>query len=106
MAETLGVVDISNTRNGQKINHDSGKGKKRKWTRRKTTRKAKLDKEKLLEVECGKRNLVDVMILDETIDMSDMGEKKPRGREIPMNELTKEPEVVLDSQHRLNQWKY
>lgn len=52
------------------------------------------------EMECGKQNLVDVMILDEIVDSCGKGENKLKGQEEEGN--TKYGlEVVLENQHRL-----
>ncbi|XP_058732884.1 uncharacterized protein LOC131604465 [Vicia villosa] len=102
MAESLGAVDISNVGKGSKELSVEGKSKKRKWIRRQNTRKATSSKTVEKEVERGKRNLVDVMIIDGTVDTCGKGEKKLKGQE---EEVTTEqgPEVVLDNQHRLPQ---
>ncbi|CAI8619013.1 unnamed protein product [Vicia faba] len=98
-----GAVDISNVSKGKNESLLESKTKRRKWTRRQSTRNAypknKLEK----EVECGKRNLVDVMILDGTVEAYGKGEKKLKGQEEVGSTLIKVSEVVLESQHRLQQ---
>lgn len=55
--------------------------KRKKWTRRQPTKNMVLDKSKLLEVEIGKQQLVDVMIIDGINDREGSGEKKHKGQE-------------------------
>ncbi|XP_058732735.1 uncharacterized protein LOC131604305 [Vicia villosa] len=102
MVESLGAVDISNVGKDSKELLKEGKSKKSKWVRRQNMRKTTTAKAVAKEIECGKRNLVDVMIIDGTTESCGKGEKKLKGQE--KEELTKNgPEVVLENQHRLQQ---
>lgn len=96
MAESLGAVDISQVGKNSKVVEGEGKTKRRKWTRRQFTRKVSTPKAVEKEIECGKRNLVDVMVIDGTMNSLGTGEKKLKGQEEEGN--TKfEPEVVLEN---------
>lgn len=95
-------MDILNVGNGSKELLLKGKSKRRKWTRRQNTRKATSSKVIEKEIECGKKNLVDIMIIDDMVDSCGKGEKKLRGQK--EEKTTKHGlEVVLDDQHRIQQ---
>ncbi|XP_058782089.1 uncharacterized protein LOC131656370 [Vicia villosa] len=101
MAESLGAVDISNVGQGSGKDSREGMTKRKKWIRKQVARKG--NQSKKLEVECGKRNLVDVMIVDGTVEGGGMGEKKLKGQETVTVQEMNNPEVVLETQHRLSQ---
>lgn len=54
-------------------------------------------------MEIGKRHIVDVMIIDGTVDGAGSGEKKFKSQGSPKEKFSTELEVVLESQHRLQQ---
>ncbi|XP_058726490.1 uncharacterized protein LOC131597843 [Vicia villosa] len=103
MAESLGAVELSIATKQiapiQKIVAKKG----RKWTRKTNTKKSAGEIGKKLELELGKRNLVDVMIIDGTMGEGGSGEKKQKADEKEKAEGTSKPEVVLEIQHRLQQ---
>ncbi|XP_058764208.1 uncharacterized protein LOC131637617 [Vicia villosa] len=103
MAESLGAVELSiATKQLAPIQKTVAK-KGRKWTRKTNTKKSAGEIGKKLELELGKRNLVDVMIIDGTMGEGGSGEKKQKGAEKEQAEGTSKPEVVLEIQHRLQQ---
>ncbi|XP_058746072.1 uncharacterized protein LOC131618942 [Vicia villosa] len=103
VAESLGAFDISNAGNGKAITLKGSCARKKKWTRKSVTRKAPSSQVKKLETEIGKRPLVDVMIVEGDVGECGSGEKK-RKSQLESNECpVTEPEVVLETQHRLPQ---
>ncbi|XP_058748651.1 uncharacterized protein LOC131621633 [Vicia villosa] len=103
VAESFGAVDISNVGTGKSgLDKVSGR-KKKKWTRRQPSRKREAINTEKLEVEIGKRQLVDVMITEGEVEECGSGEKKRKGQSAMETSLQKSPEVVLDGQHRLGQ---
>ncbi|XP_058775409.1 uncharacterized protein LOC131649675 [Vicia villosa] len=107
VAESLGAVGISNKEPEKGTNQQSISPKKcKKWTRKQTTRKvgARATK-KQMALEMGKRQLVDVMIVEGTLEDRDRGssEKKLKSQANSPNVVPKLPEVVLEDQHRLHQ---
>lgn len=66
MAESLGAVNISNIRKGLGKEGRDGTITRKNWTGKQGVRKRSQSKK--LEVEYGKRNLVDVMIIDGTVE--------------------------------------
>ncbi|XP_058763301.1 uncharacterized protein LOC131636707 [Vicia villosa] len=103
MAESFGAVDISNVGQGSGKGIKGGTAKKKKWTRKQGARKSSQDTVKKVEMETGKRTLVDVMIIDVTIDGHGSIEKRMKGPEEHLAADTTKPEVVLEAQHRLDQ---
>ncbi|CAK8574984.1 unnamed protein product [Lathyrus sativus] len=76
VAESLGAIDISNMRN-EKTSTIKGKTTKRKkWTRQKRTMKGYDNCTKNLEVETGKRQLVEVMVTEGEIEECESIDKK------------------------------
>ncbi|XP_058734335.1 uncharacterized protein LOC131606068 [Vicia villosa] len=104
VAESLGAVGISNKDIAKKANHTSSPTKKKKWTRRQPNRKvgAKATK-KQMALEMGKRQLVEVMIVEGNLEERGSGEKKFKSQGEITTDIPKIPEVVLDGQHRLQQ---
>lgn len=80
MAESFRAVDISNVGKGNNGVLGEKKNKRSKWIGRQNSRKANPSKELEKEVEFGKHNLVDVMILDGFVDDCGKGEKKISGK--------------------------
>ncbi|XP_058727051.1 uncharacterized protein LOC131598472 [Vicia villosa] len=105
MTKSFGAVDISNVGQSSKKNQMEGLTKKKKWTRRQGIRKSSQseEKKKKIEVEMGKRNLVDVIIIDGTLEEHGIIEKKLKGPEEQQKSVSKLPEVVLEGQNRLDQ---
>ncbi|CAK8560512.1 unnamed protein product [Lathyrus sativus] len=103
MAESIGAVDISNVGRETEVTSNAANDKKKKWTTRQATRKVNPNKTKKLDIEYGKRNLVDVMIINGTVEGCGSGEKKVKGQEVPKVCHETELEVVLEIQHRINQ---
>ncbi|XP_058776541.1 uncharacterized protein LOC131650847 [Vicia villosa] len=103
MAESLGAVDISKVGKEDKATKKMGVGKRKKWIRKTGARKNNSALSKKMEVEMGKRNLIDVMVIDGTIEGRGSGEKKLKADEAPIVKSSQGPEVVLEVQHRLQQ---
>ncbi|XP_058776207.1 uncharacterized protein LOC131650519 [Vicia villosa] len=103
VAESLGSVDISNVRSVTGKAPKNSMGRKKKWTRRVAPRKGNNSESKKLEMEMGKRQLIDVMIIEGDVEGCVSGEKKRKGLGVGEEKSVKEPEVVLDDQHRLAQ---
>ncbi|XP_058733417.1 uncharacterized protein LOC131605033 [Vicia villosa] len=103
MAESFGAIDISNIGQASGKVQKDGASKKKKWTRRQVVRKGTQDSKKKVEMEIGKRSLVDVMIIDGTVESHGVMEKRMKGVEGQQGTATTKPEVVLEDQHRLGQ---
>lgn len=58
---------------------------------------------KKLYLKIGKRNLVDVMIVEGMVEGCGSGEKKMNGQETFKEIHTSKPEMVLGRRHRLQQ---
>ncbi|MCI07515.1 hypothetical protein A2U01_0028584, partial [Trifolium medium] len=103
VAESFGAVDISNMGSGKELSSKAQGGKRKKWTRKKPIRKSPSSQAAKIDMEVGKRNLVDIMVVDGTIGGWGSGEKKLKGQDVSHASHENEPEVVLKSQHRLQQ---
>lgn len=103
MAESFSAVDISNVGHGSAKNLKEGTTRKNMWTRRQGLRKGSQAEMKKVEIETGKRNLVDVMIIDGTLDGHGVIKKKLKGPEDQQLTALKLPKVVLEGQHRPDQ---
>lgn len=95
MAESFGAVDISNMGSG------SGKGAKevkkrgRKCTRGTVSNRDSVTDKKKLEIEIGKRQLVDVMVTEGAVEGCGRGEKKRKEQKVDMTTINQRPKVVL-----------
>ncbi|KAL5063736.1 hypothetical protein RYX36_025473 [Vicia faba] len=95
MEESLGAVELS--KGGEKLDATS-KGaivKWKKWTKKQAPRKEMSEVNKKLEVEIGKRHLVDVMIIDGTREMEGKWEKKLKGQDMEKINCENEPELRI-----------
>lgn len=101
VAESLGEMDISNTGNGSTKQRSTRGGRRKKWTRKNTARKVDPKMVHKIEFEMGKRQCFDVMIIDMTLEGNESGEKKLKVIESHTEQQEIEPEVVLETQHRL-----
>jgi hypothetical protein len=77
--------------------------KGRKWVRQKGSKTKKRPSAKALEIELGKRSLVDVTITDGTMEAIRRGEKKKRGDVVMEDCVVSSGTVVLEDQHRREQ---
>lgn len=68
VTKSLGVVDISNKGNKDASMIKGKVGKRKKWIRRKVVKKGEQVQPKALEVEIGKRQLVEMMVTEGTIE--------------------------------------
>ncbi|XP_058727213.1 uncharacterized protein LOC131598649 [Vicia villosa] len=103
VAESLGEVVLSSATPEAGNIARGGVMPKRKWVRKKGERRNKVSSKKTLEHENSKRQLVDVMIVDGSVEDCGSGEKKRRQVAESDPNLTPLPEVVLEAQHRLSQ---
>ncbi|CAI8584881.1 unnamed protein product [Vicia faba] len=106
VAESLGAVELSKgvekldaTSKGAIVNW-------KKWTKKQAPRKEMSGVNKKLEVEIGKRHLVDVMIIDGTREIGGKGKKKLKGQDMEKINCENEPEVVLDCPMKILSWNY
>ncbi|XP_058775391.1 uncharacterized protein LOC131649656 [Vicia villosa] len=100
VAESLGAVALST----EKIAESKEVGvQKRKWVRRKTTKSAKTAADSSAKPKLSKRHLVDVMVVEGSLEDYGGGDKKRKQVADTKHSLNKGPEVVLDDQHRLPQ---
>lgn len=65
-------------------------------------KQGEISQSKELEVEIGKRHLVEVMVIEGTVDNWGNYNKKLKNSRLLETKLT-EPEVVLETQHFLHQ---
>ncbi|CAK8539852.1 unnamed protein product [Lathyrus sativus] len=103
MAESLGVMVLSARMACQKDIHIPVGVQKRKWTKRKNTKNAKIEVRKVVKPKFTKRKLVDVMITEGPIEVYEAGDKKRKQLVTEIEGHTKQPEVVLEDQHCLSQ---
>ncbi|KAL5053828.1 hypothetical protein RYX36_034510 [Vicia faba] len=81
VAESLGAINISNVGKGKGVTPKASNVKRKKWTRRHEVRKANPSQDNKLEINIGKRHLVDVMIIEGTLEGCESGDKKRRGQD-------------------------
>ncbi|XP_058733973.1 uncharacterized protein LOC131605657 [Vicia villosa] len=103
VAESFGAVAINTDVKKGGEHPKPSEPQRRKWIRRKSTKKHMSNKQKEKAIESSKRQLVDVMITEGTIEDCMSGEKKRRQEEAAPETTNLLPEVVLDTQHRLQQ---
>lgn len=102
--ESLGVIMISSSKGNNKEGNEKRKTAPPKWKRQRENKTKITNTSKKMEVELGKRKLIEVKIKNRTpMDIS-RGYKKRR-QEVEDGGISKNnvPEVVLDDQHCLQQ---
>lgn len=65
--------------------------RKKKWVRRQHTREGSQDHINKVEVQCEKRNLIDVMIIDGTVEGCGVVEKRLKGADVQAEDTTSKP---------------
>lgn len=103
MAKFLRAINISNIGKDGKAAKKVEAGKRKKWTRKMGARKNTSAMSKKVEVEMEKRNLINIMVIDGTVERGGSGEKKLKALQDPIVQRLPIPEVVLESQHCLHQ---
>jgi hypothetical protein len=103
VAESLGAVAISTVQKKGDVNLPIKEVKGRKWVRQKGSKTKKRPSAKALEIELGKRSLVDVIITDGAMEAIRGGEKKKRGDVVMEDCVVSSGTVVLEDQHRREQ---
>ncbi|XP_058749288.1 uncharacterized protein LOC131622280 [Vicia villosa] len=98
VAESLGAVDISKP-SAATGDIQQGNSKKKRWVRRKSVKK--VVQEEINSRESAKRQLIDVMITEGSLD--GCGEKKQKQEADYKPDTINGPEVVLGNQHCLPQ---
>lgn len=82
VAGLLGDISINNKPLLDKAPEIYGKNKGKKWSREKSSKRASKNNLKNIEYENGKRNLVDVMVMDGSLgDLGSYGKKRKQGIE-------------------------
>ncbi|XP_058771885.1 uncharacterized protein LOC131645226 [Vicia villosa] len=101
--ESFGAVDLSIEGVGEGNQSKGSSVQKRKWVRKKPSRKGTSPQNKSKILETSKRQLVEVMITEGTIDACGSGDKKRKQESKEEGIKQTVPEVVLETQHRLHQ---
>lgn len=97
VAESLGVVAISLAAPGADKSQNIMVTPKRKWVRKKGEKRNGEIPKRGKEVEKSKRQLIDVMIVDESMEDCGSGEKKRKQDVLGGESQTPLPEVVLEA---------
>lgn len=102
VAESLGTVALTTTFDPVNVSGTKKESKARKWSRKKATAPRK-SKAKSGSLELGKRQLIEVLVTDGTIDEARTVDKKHKGNieMVDIGNINKE--VVLEDQHRRSQ---
>lgn len=99
VAKSLGAVGISNT--GKRPFSKAESTKRKKWTRRNAVKKPEVTQFTPLQGKDGKRQLIDVMIIEDSLEDCG-GDEKKRKQSVDDGKLkVLQPKVVLDIQHCL-----
>ncbi|XP_058783267.1 uncharacterized protein LOC131657939 [Vicia villosa] len=103
VAESLEAVLLTAVDDNPMTKTDSAGTKPRKWIRKKNVKRAGNSSQSNKALEVGKRQLVEVQIMEGSVEDMGIGDRKRR--QVGDKEKTQEtrPEVVLVDQHRLPQ---
>ncbi|XP_058749873.1 uncharacterized protein LOC131622870 [Vicia villosa] len=107
VAESLGAVELNSSKPPSKAGVVASISKRKTWSRKKGERKPVVKKaqgkEKEIEAMERKRQLIDVVITEGTLEDMECDDVKRKRIDVGEGGKSVEPEVVLNDQHRLHQ---